>query len=1221
MTLVLVLLASVCSYGQNGKLLMKSNWTSESGSQDMLIKSSSITDAYGNTTKTGATLNSNGDYDLFVVRSDGDGNIIWTYAVDGSANKNDFGSFLTSDASGNIYVAGGITDNSSDSFDILLQKLDSSGNQLWSYSKSGGSSNIDIGAHIFFDDSSNVFLVGAIQSTSARKQDIFLTKLSSGGLMKWESSFDINNSYDFGLQGSYNVGTGNCHIFGLSKTDTVYNNWDVIDILVSSQIGGYITHSTYNAWPQNSVVSIEDFFIDDNGNYYLTGMSIDSFGNRDAFVNKISNTFTEDWQLVFDLGENWSEVGKKLTVDDSGYVYVGGNQVGGDLVQRMFVSKISSGGELVWANVFSGSGNTYGSIGQVLVDQNSFVHMCGSAYNGSDLDFIDVVYAYGGSFNTVRKFDGGNGDDVLFDAFVKEDEILLFGQTSTGSGYSFITVGLETYFVKEEVSGNWGGHVFLKNQVIIEFDPSALNSNLDYYNSGESYGELSDYLNNSAMVAMKNAITTNDISISTWKAERILPHWTSADTSSISRNGDTLSIPNAFSMLILYIPESYVDSVAADSLNKMTQYVNYASTNDLGKLSGDYFSSYQTYYTASQQYNNIGVPAMWAKYDGNKIDYAAFVGNPNVKVGIFDSGINWGHEDMTRDKNSRLNSALSRIQGGRCYFCSNTPSVFDAAADLNDIVDETHGTYVAGIIGAVRNNDLGVAGIVGGDGATSCTGPNPTAGVKMYDMKIGHTGQNIYGELDQKVVSTSAIIAAYTDGVSQTITGQGYGLHVLNNSWALPKGQSYQAFTAIMRVMQLAFKSQCVILFASGNDGGDCSVETLIPGKLPDGWAILTGGTNGSGQKESYSNYSARLDNAAPATDDLLYNLLRNSAGTGFGDGTKYGALEGTSFAVPQTTGMAAVVYGYTLAKHALTPSIEDVEKVIEMGSEYFATGSGAQTGHETGRGWGSIKALNIVNTIEHTQFELFHINSDASSGVTPTISVPTTATSSGKSIYLVSGWNSGLSGPAVADIYEVTCSLSFSIPDPILGSYTYWPRHSYADGYQNYNSDIDIINTVPDLYYKSETFNSLNSVTLTSSTSGEAVLTSYFYKITSVNGSSVTPFWYPFDPNQTDPKFGFTLLGTSWPTSVQEIDESKVSIYPNPCIDIVNIELSEEFLNNTIDIALYAIDGKLLFTYTFENQTDPTINLTTDKLLPGIYMFEIGSGERRETIKVVKIK
>jgi PKD repeat protein len=215
--------------------------------------------------------------------------------------------------------------------------------------------------------------------------------------------------------------------------------------------------------------------LDGNGNIYLTGLfhfTVDfdpgvgtsnltaTSGSYDCFLLKLNPSGGFLWAKS--LGSANSDYGSSLAVDLTGAVYVTG-RIGlasdfdpgvGTLVlggtNDGFVWKVSSAGNLVWAKVFLGAGDTRGN--GVSVDANKNVYVCGGFDNTTD-------------------FDPGVGTNNLstngsYDAYlVKLDSLgaLVWAASFGGSAYD------DAYSVTNDAAGNAYLTGYFK--LIVDLDP------------------------------------------------------------------------------------------------------------------------------------------------------------------------------------------------------------------------------------------------------------------------------------------------------------------------------------------------------------------------------------------------------------------------------------------------------------------------------------------------------------------------------------------------------------------------------------------------------------------------------------------------------------------------------------------------------------------------------------------------------------------------------
>jgi len=155
-------------------------------------------------------LMSAGAADVFIWKLNTGGNLIWAKSIGGIGSDDDHG--ITTDASGNVYVAGRFTftpdfDPGPGTFeitslggdDIFILKLNSSGDFVWAKQLGGASAEgvRDIGV----DANGNVFTTGLFVNTgdfdpgpgvfnlTAFSNDIFISKLDTDGNFIWAVRF------------------------------------------------------------------------------------------------------------------------------------------------------------------------------------------------------------------------------------------------------------------------------------------------------------------------------------------------------------------------------------------------------------------------------------------------------------------------------------------------------------------------------------------------------------------------------------------------------------------------------------------------------------------------------------------------------------------------------------------------------------------------------------------------------------------------------------------------------------------------------------------------------------------------------------------------------------------------------------------------------------------------------------------------------------------------
>jgi len=231
-------------------------------------------------------------------------------------------------------------------------------------------------------------------------------------------------------------------------------------------------------------------------------------------------------------------------------------------------------------------------------------------------------------------------------------------------------------------------------------------------------------------------------------------------------------------------------------------------------------------------------------------------GNTNVVVAVIDSGVQYDHPDL--DAQIWINTAESQngMDDDGNGFVDDVAG-WNFVSNHNDPYDDQdHGTHVAGIIAATRDNNQGIAG---------------AANVSIMALKV----------LDAEGLGEDSGIAAAIRYAADN------GAHIINLS--LGGGSPTQ-----MLADACAYATQrgCLVVGAAGNDG----VNTVdFPANLDT--VVAVAATDANDNIADFSNAGPGIELSAPG-NDILSTLTGNN----------YGTMSGTSMATPYVAGVAALI-------------------------------------------------------------------------------------------------------------------------------------------------------------------------------------------------------------------------------------------------------------------------------------------------------------------------
>ncbi len=250
-------------------------------------------------------------------------------------------------------------------------------------------------------------------------------------------------------------------------------------------------------------------------------------------------------------------------------------------------------------------------------------------------------------------------------------------------------------------------------------------------------------------------------------------------------------------------------------------------------------------------------------------------GSPLVIVAVSDTGIDLNHEDLIDNlwtNHAELNGVDGVDDDQNGYiddihgydFADN-----DGDPSPGDNPDSAHGTHVAGLIGAVGNNQLGISGL--------------NWNVKLMSLK---------GFTDTGKGDLAAMIKTIYYAVDN-------GAQIINCSWGAKRNPTLAEIDAF----NYASQHGVFVVTAAGNQSD--LADLYSPASLDT--VVAVGSINSQNELSSFSNFGKKVALLAPGgdigsdKDESIFSTLPEINGS-------YGIRKGTSISTPLVAGVAALL-------------------------------------------------------------------------------------------------------------------------------------------------------------------------------------------------------------------------------------------------------------------------------------------------------------------------
>ena len=275
-----------------------------------------------------------------------------------------------------------------------------------------------------------------------------------------------------------------------------------------------------------------------------------------------------------------------------------------------------------------------------------------------------------------------------------------------------------------------------------------------------------------------------------------------------------------------------------------------------------------------------GVQQIWAQ---------GITGNQTIRVCVMDSGYDTTHPDLQQNQwvNPEEIAGNGIDDDGNGIVDDIHGASFINGVSSGSVEDKNgHGTLVSGLIGATVNNQIGVAGMVWNVSLMMCKFMDATGNGQLSDA-----------------------VSCYNYCLEQKA-------HVIHNSWG-----STQYSQALSMAFGAISTRAVPVITSAGNDGVNTDSQVHYPSGFSNLYptVVSVAATDTQSSIASLSNYGQKtVQLGAPGI--TIQGLALNGA---------YTTESGTSFAAPQVTATAALLYGYLANNRSINIDTQNVATLV----------------------------------------------------------------------------------------------------------------------------------------------------------------------------------------------------------------------------------------------------------------------------------------------------
>ncbi len=295
----------------------------------------------GNIITSGVTTSFDNSKEIFVVKTDIEGNKLWSYVYGSKKVETAVNMVATSD--GGVALVGDASGHGAGRKDVLITKLDADGNMQWA--KTYGGKFNEFGLDIIQTDDGGFAVVGETNSFDAWDHDMFFLKTDGQGNAEWSRLIGAD-TVDY----ANSVIQVNDGFILAGETDSFGDDdWDIL--LVKLDIRGNLIWTKILGDTLND--NQDDLILDTDSTFILVG-STESYGVKEREVLFLKMDVEGEITQAKTFGGPKAEEPKAIAKLDDGYVIAGFSNSFNELVtnEDVFLIRLNEAGNLRYSKTF-----------------------------------------------------------------------------------------------------------------------------------------------------------------------------------------------------------------------------------------------------------------------------------------------------------------------------------------------------------------------------------------------------------------------------------------------------------------------------------------------------------------------------------------------------------------------------------------------------------------------------------------------------------------------------------------------------------------------------------------------------------------------------------------------------------------------------------------------------------------------------------------------------